>query len=308
MHPFLHSPFGDIPTYTLCVSIGFLLAAVLTWARHRTRGFTADAIFTMTLVACIAGLAGARAWYVATHLPVYSDWFEGFPRGGMDAVAGLCAGGAAVLLLLLYARPFLRPLGPAAGSITLASVGLVVGLLAARIGSLHGAVPVDPFDPAGGGLAFFGGFALATPACALVARAHGIPIPLASDAAAPGLLAACSVGRIGCFLHGCCSGIPATGPLCPGGFVPTQLLEAAFTASAAVTIIALRPQPSSGRTAASAALAYSLCRFALEFLRQEPALFAGLSASQIAALAVAAPAAAWLALRRPAPRNSPAAA
>lgn len=308
MHPFLHSPFGDIPAYTACVSAGFLSAAALTWGRHRTRGFNADVIFTMTLVACIAGLVGARAWYVATHLSLYSAWIDGFPRGGMDMTAGFIAGGVTVLLLILYARALLRPLGPVAGAVAVASSGLVAGLLAARITALHFHVPADPFDPGGGGLAFFGGFALATPACALVARARGIPIPLAADAIAPGLLAACSLGRIGCFLNGCCLGMPARGVFCPGDRIPTQILEAAFTGLLAVGIVLVGRPPLAGRTAAAAALAYSSVRFTLEFFREEPPFFAGLTASQLAALAIAAPAAAWIAIRRPAPAETPAAA
>lgn len=307
MHPFLHTPFGQIPAYTACVSAGFLSAAALTWGRHRARGFSADGIFSMTLVACVAGLVGARAWYVATHLPQYSGWLANFPRGGMDATAGFIAGGATVLLLVLYARPLLRPLGPLAGSVAVISASLVAGLFAARITSLHFHVPADPFDPGGGGLAFFGGFALATPACALVARARGIPIPLAADAITPGLLAACSLGRIGCFLNGCCVGVPARGVLCPGDRIPTQLIEALLTALLAAGIVFLDRPPRTGRTAAAAALAYSAVRFTLEFFREEPLFFAGLTASQLAAVAIAAPAAAWLCIRRPAPRETPAA-
>jgi phosphatidylglycerol:prolipoprotein diacylglycerol transferase len=308
VHPFLHTPFGDIPAYTAFISAGFLSAAALTWGRHRARGFSPDAIFTMTLVACITGLVGARVWYVLTHFSLYSGWLAGFPRGGMDTTAGFIAGCATVLLLVLYARPLLRPLGPVAGLVAVISTSLVAGLLAARITALHVHVLADPFDPGGGGLAFFGGFALATPSCALVARARGIPIPLAADAVTPGLLAACSLGRIGCFLNGCCVGVPARGVLCPGDRVPTQLIEAVFTALLAVVIVFLGREPRTGRTAAAAALAYSSVRFTLEFFREEPAFFAGLTASQLAAVAIAAPAAAWLSIRRPASRETPAAA
>lgn len=299
MHPILHTPVGDIPSYTALVAAGFLAAAILTWARHRDRGFSADTVFTLTLAACVAGLAGARAWYVATHPGLYSDWFSGFHRGGMDATAGLAAGAVALVLLVLYARPVFRPLGPGPGSVALLSASLVAGLLAARIASLHRLVEADPFDPFGGGLAMFGGLVAGSAACAAVARARGIPLAVAADVAAPALLAAASLGRLGCFLNGCCTGIPATGPLCPGGRVPTQLIEAAFTAACAAALVAFAPQPGTGRTAAFAVLAYCTARFSLEFLRVEPPFVAGLTASQAAALALAVPAAAWLAARRP---------
>ncbi|MCC6741408.1 MAG: prolipoprotein diacylglyceryl transferase, partial [Planctomycetia bacterium] len=201
MHPVLHTPVGDIPSYTALVAAGFLSAALLTWARHRDRGFSADAVFSLTLAACVAGLAGARAWYVATHAGLYAPWFSSFHHGGMDAAAGLVAGAAALVLLALYARPLFRPLGPAAGSVAVLSAALITGLLAARIAALHGIVDADPFDPFGGGLAMFGGLVAGSAACALVARARGIPLPVAADAAAPAQLAAASLGRLGCILN-----------------------------------------------------------------------------------------------------------
>lgn len=305
MHPILHTPVGDIPSYTALVAAGYLAAAALTWARYRDRGFSADTVFSLTLAACVAGLAGARAWYVATHPGLYSAWFAGFHHGGMDPTAGLVAGAAALVLLALYARPLFRPLGPGAGSVAVLSASLITGLLAARISALHGLVDADPFDPFGGGLAMFGGLVAGSAACALVVRSRRIPLAVAADAAAPALLAAASLGRLGCFLNGCCAGVPAQGPLCPGGRVPTQLIEAAFTAACAAALVAFAPRPGSGRTAALAVLGYCAARFALEFLRVEPPFVAGLTASQAAALALAVPAAAWLAVRRPATAPSP---
>ena len=298
MHPFLHTPFGEIPSFTAFVALGFGAAAFVTWLRHRSRGFDFDAVFTLSLVTCLTGLVGARAWYVATHAVVYADWFRYFSRGGMDLTAGLWAGLAVVGLILLYARPLLRPLGPGPGTIALLSAGLVTALLASRIAALHERVDADPFDPRGGGLAFFGGLALAVPGCALAARSRGIPFSVAADAAAPGLLAACALGRIGCFLNGCCAGVVCHSPLCPGERVPTQLIEAAFTAVLAAVLVAAAPPPRTGRTAAFALLAYCFARFGLEFLRDEPGFFAGFTASQCASLAAFAATCSWLALRR----------
>ncbi|KAF0245337.1 MAG: phosphatidylglycerolprolipoprotein diacylglycerol [Planctomycetota bacterium] len=297
-----------MPLYTAFVALGFGAAALLTWLRHRNRGFDFDAVFTMALVACVAGLVGARAWYVATHLSVYGEWFRNFSTAGMDVPAGLWAGLVAVGLLVLYARQLLRPLGPGPGVVALLSAGLITALFAARIAALHGRVDADPFDPRGGGLAFFGGLTLAVPACALVARSRGIPFGAAADATSPGLLAACALGRVGCFLNGCCTGIAVKGPFCPGDRVPTQLIEATVTAALAFALLAFAPPPRSGRTAAIAALAYCATRFGLEFLRDEPRVLPGLTASQAASLALAALVATWLALRRPQPDPSPASA
>jgi phosphatidylglycerol---prolipoprotein diacylglyceryl transferase len=308
VHPSFHTPFGEIPAYTTLVACGFLAAAALTWMRHRSRGFDFDTVFSMTLVACVAGLVGARAWYVATHPAAYVDWFRNFSRGGMDLATGLWCGLVAVGILVLYARPLLRPLGPGPGVVALLSAGLVTTLLAARIAALHTRVDADPFDPRNGGLAFFGGLALAIPACALTARSRGIPFAVAADATAPGLLAACALGRIGCFLNGCCVGIVSRAPFCPGDRVPTQLIESAATAAAALLLLVAAPPPRTGRTAALALLSYCIVRFGLEFLREEPPVFAGLTPSQLAALAAIAATSAWLALRRSSPESTPAAA
>ena len=57
-----------------------------------------------------------------------------------------------------------------------------------------------------GGLTFYGGFILATPCCIAYAWAKKIPILRGMDIVAPMLMVALGVGRIGCFLNGCCYG------------------------------------------------------------------------------------------------------
>lgn len=57
-----------------------------------------------------------------------------------------------------------------------------------------------------GGLTYYGGFLLAFPTLLLYARWKKIPIRQAMDIVVPGLLIAMGVGRIGCFLNGCCYG------------------------------------------------------------------------------------------------------
>jgi phosphatidylglycerol---prolipoprotein diacylglyceryl transferase len=57
-----------------------------------------------------------------------------------------------------------------------------------------------------GGLTFYGGFLLATPCCILYARLHRIPVLRGMDIVAPTLMIGLAIGRIGCFLNGCCYG------------------------------------------------------------------------------------------------------
>lgn len=57
-----------------------------------------------------------------------------------------------------------------------------------------------------GGLTFFGGVLLATPACLAYGIWRKVPLRLGMDIAAPAVMLALCFGRIGCFLNGCCYG------------------------------------------------------------------------------------------------------
>ncbi len=57
-----------------------------------------------------------------------------------------------------------------------------------------------------GGLTFYGGFLLATPACIAYAIRNRIPVLVGMDIVAPVLMIGLGLGRIGCFMNGCCYG------------------------------------------------------------------------------------------------------
>jgi phosphatidylglycerol---prolipoprotein diacylglyceryl transferase len=57
-----------------------------------------------------------------------------------------------------------------------------------------------------GGLTFYGGFLLATPACIFYAIKNKVPVLVGMDIVAPVLMVGLGLGRIGCFLNGCCYG------------------------------------------------------------------------------------------------------
>jgi phosphatidylglycerol:prolipoprotein diacylglycerol transferase len=59
-----------------------------------------------------------------------------------------------------------------------------------------------------GGLEFYGGVILAVPVIILYLRHHKLPIRRCLDILAIGLMMGLAVGRIGCFLNGCCFGKP----------------------------------------------------------------------------------------------------
>jgi len=113
---------------------------------------------------------------------------------------------------------------------------------------------------------------------------------------------AVAIGRLACFVGGCCFGTPTS---LPWGFRfaragdaltrhPTQLYEALFHLTLAVVLFALQQRGIfRGQLVKLYILAYLAYRFATEFIRPEPQLLLGLTGYQWAALALA-PVFAWL--------------
>jgi prolipoprotein diacylglyceryltransferase len=140
------------------------------------------------------------------------------------------------------------------------------------------------------GRTVIGGFLGGTVAVAVAKRRAGITGRRGNQLAAPialGLL----IGRIGCFLHGCCYGTPTS---LPWGVDfgdglrrhPTQLYEAAFALVALLVLVAMRRRDSRpGSLFGGFMIGYFAFRFGGEFLRSGPRPLLGLSPYQVAALA-----------------------
>lgn len=114
--------------------------------------------------------------------------------------------------------------------------------------------------------------------------------------------AAISVGRLGCFVGGCCYGTPTSlpwGVAFADGIArhPTQLYEAMFHATAAVVLYVMwRRKMFPGQLIKLYILAYLVYRFATEWIRPEPHMWFGLTGYQWAA-AVCIPVFVWLWIR-----------
>lgn len=63
-----------------------------------------------------------------------------------------------------------------------------------------------------GGLTFYGGFILAAPIVSAYVIWRKVPLRVAMDIVAPCLMLGLGIGRVGCFLNGCCYGAGATLP------------------------------------------------------------------------------------------------
>lgn len=146
-----------------------------------------------------------------------------------------------------------------------------------------------------GGLASTGGVAAGLVATAVAARLSRQPVRELLDAIAPAGLLALGIGRVGCFLAGCCWGRPTALPwgvvfpeLGPPPRHPLQLYSAACDL---LLVAALPARDTAGVVACRACLGFGLLRTALEVLRDPGATDAlpGLSLTlpQVAALLLA---------------------
>ena len=163
-----------------------------------------------------------------------------------------------------------------------------------------------------GGLAFYGGFLGGLSAFCASCWALGLPLGVLADAIAPALAIGHGIGRVGCWLGGCCFGVAIQSPwLHDLGLsrVPTQLLEAAGCGAIGLGLLRWRPR-TPGHVAWAYAGAYGALRFVLELWRADDrghifasGLAAHLSPSQWVAMLVLVALAARLALEKQAMRK-----
>lgn len=163
-----------------------------------------------------------------------------------------------------------------------------------------------------GGLVFYGGLAGAVLSFLIFVRQHHERLWSLGDVAITSLPLGHALGRIGCFLQGCCHGTPtdsALGVMYPvrspvwssqiqEGLIeatdaclrvhPVQLYEAAANLLIWGALIVFYRHPHrDGRVVALYMMLYAITRFSLEFLRGDPRLrpAAHLSLAQVTSLA-----------------------
>jgi len=151
------------------------------------------------------------------------------------------------------------------------------------------------FDFRGGGLSMHGVLVGGVIAMAAHAKTKGIPLGRLADIVAPSVILGQAFGRIGCFLNGCCYGIPTNGSwgfltrYAPGLRHPYQLYESAADFMLFFVLLKLSPKVKIEGTLFLAYLfGYSVLRFFLEFFRDNYNYFLGLSYGQWACFVLAA--------------------
>jgi phosphatidylglycerol:prolipoprotein diacylglycerol transferase len=183
--------------------------------------------------------------------------------------------------------------------------------------------PGDLLSLVRSGGVFYGGLILAFAVAVWYVRRHRMPVWPVGDAIAPGIALGHVVGRLGCFMAGCCYGretdvpwaVTFTSPEAranvgtPLGVPlhPTQLYEAGAELLILAGLLALerRGRAFPGRTFWTYLLVYGVSRFVIEFYRGDPrGMVAGLSTSQFISVILVPLSAAmlvWLGRRQPAP-------
>lgn len=178
-----------------------------------------------------------------------------------------------------------------------ALAGAAVGAKVSYLFAAPGDVPLRLAS----GFVYYGGLWGGALAAAAAASHRGCPALEITDAASPGLALGHALGRIGCFLAGCCWGIPAPEPwgialpqalAAPRGvpLLPVPLYEAAGNALLCAGLLLYRkkkPRRTPGSSTGLYLSAYAVLRFLLEFLRGDEARgrWGALSAGQWNALA-----------------------
>jgi phosphatidylglycerol---prolipoprotein diacylglyceryl transferase len=224
--------------------------------------------------ACVAAALGWVPWFTDMHLTGYS----------IAMLAGFIAA-------YLVTVPRARVVGISERTIMdLFMVGLVGGLVGARIGEIIEQWPAFGRDAAGqplswgdflnkaadidgGGMVWYGAAILGGVLIAVVAWYRRVRILELADLFLPVTVLGLGLGRVGCFLNGCCYGRPTTLPWAVSGTGgphthPTQLYET----TACFLIFAMtwwwwRHRRWQGEIAALALLGYAIWRIFNESLR-----------------------------------------
>lgn len=132
-----------------------------------------------------------------------------------------------------------------------------------------------------GGLIYYGGFIGAFLAVYIFSRSRKLSVAAMYDFTATSVPLSHALGRIGCYLNGCCFG--KHGSFWPGDVCPVQLMESAYNMALYMLLVLLyKRKKRDGFIAVVYLLVYPFGRFLFELLRGDERMrIAGLSIAQI---------------------------
>jgi phosphatidylglycerol:prolipoprotein diacylglycerol transferase len=201
----------------------------------------------------------------------------------------------------LFARWYLPRRGVEADLATdlllAAAAGGIVGARALYVVTnwdVFAANPLWVFQLQRGGMVFYGGLiggALAVAAFVLIKK---LPVPVIADGGAIAVPLGSAIGRIGCFLNGCCAGRSTSAPFgvvfpgAAGPVLPTQLIDSAANLLIFATLLhfAVRGRLRPGVLWWLFLVLYGVSRFFVETLRTNPPLAFGLTQAQLVSVPV----------------------
>ncbi len=175
---------------------------------------------------------------------------------------------------------------------------LIGGLIGARLAFVFYNWPLFALNPWEalavweGGLSFYGGLIGGLVAGLIFVYWKNLVLEDMFDIVGISLPLGISIGRVGCFLNGCCYGKPTHlpwGVFFPGvGYKahPTQLYELFYTFLIFLIVYFFRYRIGRGNVFLVFLLLYSFFRFLNEFLRVNPPFILGLSGSQVVSILV----------------------
>ena len=188
-------------------------------------------------------------------------------------------------------------------------VCLIAGIAGARLAYVlvhldyYAGRPVEIFELWKGGLIVYGGLLLATMSSVTALYRQGQPIMPFADFLIVYVPLGQAIGRIGCFLNGCCYGCPAHAPWAvtfpeaslaasrygyPHHIHPVQLYEVAMLVAAFFVLGRMyASRRYVGQVLSAYLILYGVLRFTSEFFRGDAGwAFAGLSFAQLVSLGI----------------------
>jgi phosphatidylglycerol:prolipoprotein diacylglycerol transferase len=217
-------------------------------------------------------------WPTLLHIPVVE---LDLPTFGVLVTLGIVAGTA--LTAVLAARDGADPVRVYRVTLLVAVAALAGARVMGLVNWPASSREISIANIFGGGVVFYGGLLGGLAAGPFAARATGLSFWRFADAAVPGVALGQALGRVGCFMAGCCWGAPCDAPWgvvfpyetvaregMPWGVAlhPVELYEAALALAITVALVALhRRRRFAGQAALVYLVLYPAARFALEFFR-----------------------------------------
>jgi phosphatidylglycerol:prolipoprotein diacylglycerol transferase len=184
----------------------------------------------------------------------------------------------------------------------LSIIGVIAGLIGSRLFYVifydwdyyrHHILQI--FDLRNQGLVFYGSFIVGGLVILCYVGFKRLNFWKLADVLAPGLAVGYAVGRLGCFLNGCCFGKPTALPwgvvfptLDPVPRHPTQIYEFLLNLGFFALLYLWFPKRKfDGQVFLFYVLGYAFLRFMIEFLRENLVVWHGLTIAQVTALGMA---------------------